>query len=259
MTAERDRLGVGIGRYVTGGHGHTDVAFEAFKRTVARMAEHATFDWFITRVEALESELDSIGGFDQALVDAFDGPEGYMCSAEAVDRYERMTGLAADIEEFASAFFVTLQTRLAAVRSLGVKVYEAALRDNLLNPPRRAAKQVLTGCDDVWELANYVKHRDEWPPILERDSQKQTFNVLVRLGVASEMQGVRRDLPNVVCEAAHRMAGGVSQTSRALQQILVLCAEACNSALTAVEADFDAHSDQLRAIRAIRAASAAST
>jgi len=65
-------LDISLGRLMTGNFCDVDAAVSKFERAAGRMEQHATWNWFIARVQELEGGLDAVGGCDAGLVDSIE-------------------------------------------------------------------------------------------------------------------------------------------------------------------------------------------
>lgn len=207
--------------------------------------------------KVLEDELADTGGWDQTIQEAIDSPWGYFGDLEAVKRHFKAEELLSDLEEFAAALIVTLQTRLTAVDAKAKKVYAvAAASDGLTNLPKYEKTDLLRKASpsfaDIWGLANYVKHRDEWGDVL-KDNQDSAFRALKRLGVATETSEGRKFETWILRAAVVRISGKPS-LSAGLEAIIQACEQICRQALAIIQSDFSRLETEINARREQNAA-----
>ncbi|HKO53343.1 MAG TPA: hypothetical protein VJV79_36795 [Polyangiaceae bacterium] len=181
-----------LGAAMTGNVSAADVAFGKFERDIERFEVGPAWDWFVERTAFLEAELAAAGGFDEQLADRIEETGTFFGPAEVYERHERTEYIGWQIEEVAMAFVVTLQARLNGLRAAANAVYEKASAEDLLTIARPSKLALLPPkLKAVWDVANYVKHNDEWGAELDKP-QLVTFDALRELGVASGTHNGRR-------------------------------------------------------------------
>jgi len=134
---ERTMLNYNLGRRLSGATCAADEAFHRMTWEIARIGDRATWKWFVDRIQALEAALVESGGFDEALADVVEAPDGFFGPTEVVDRFLRTSDICAEIEEAVVAFLVTMQPRLSAARSAANRVYDVARRIDKLDMPKK--------------------------------------------------------------------------------------------------------------------------
>jgi hypothetical protein len=239
-------LGATVGQWMSGRLCAVDEAFAELKRHAIWLGQHPAWGVFTQRVASLEAEVASRGGFDQELQDSIDRGSVFE-ETDRVNRYFIVFDLLSSMEDFAAAFFVTMQTRLNAIRVATERVYERAKEEDQI--PVASTHQLPAAFWHVWHVANYVKHHDQWGAKLS-PGQQQSFDVLKDLGVgieSSEPAG-RFRVSWVVAESARKIADE-PVLSHALIKIADLCRESSRSAQEAVQQDFAPFADQLKAVR----------
>jgi hypothetical protein len=109
---------------------------------------------------------------------------------EVLDRHLLAESICVEMEDLVGAFFVALQPRLNAVKQAARRVYFTAA--NIDRLPITPSKPMVTPTDFevTWQVANYVKHRDEWRRKLDAQ-QRKCFGALVALGIARVVNGRR--------------------------------------------------------------------
>lgn len=246
-----------IGQILLGYYSASDEAFDQATREVARFGKHATWEPFLARVKLLEDELADVGELSQAVQDALDSPFGYFGDRETINRHFKAEELLLDLEELTAALIVTLQTRLTAVNERAKRVFEvAATNDGLTDLPKYEKTELLRNANpcfaDIWGLANYVKHRDEWGEVL-KDNQESVFKTLKRLGVASETAEGRQFDTWILSAAVARITGKQS-LSDGLKAMIEICEQICRQALEKVQSDFSRFDTEIKARRKLNAA-----
>jgi len=230
---ETGPLGQGIGRTLSGKYCAADQAFSTLEHDARRLERHPAWEWFCQKVH----ELELVCPFDPELLDLIEGQGSYFGPKENVDRYLQMIDNCVDLEDLASAVFITLQTRLAAVRSGSAEVYKRAKdEDGLsLTIPKDLLPREFW---NIWHVANYAKHRDDWKGELNGD-QVRTFEVLKRLGVvANEHNPAERFRhPWVVMDCARRITGELT-LSAALRAAIDIARSLTREVLVRVQDDF---------------------
>ncbi|KYF83186.1 hypothetical protein BE17_20835 [Sorangium cellulosum] len=244
-------LRVEMGQLLFGRYSAADRAFERAVREVDRLTNHVTWETFLGRTRALEEEFAATGGLNPDVQEALDSPYGYFGLSEALTQHLKALELLSDLEDFATALILTLQTRLAAVDARALRVYEAASGDDKITTlPKYEKNQLLRAHSSfagIWSLANYIKHNDEWGPVLEKQ-QRKTFDALVGLGLAKEVAGVRELEPWLIVTAVSRITGK-TKLSEGLSEMISICERVCLQALALVQADFAPFYAQIDASR----------
>jgi hypothetical protein len=166
---------------------------------------------------------------------------------EIVDRHFLTEGICVEMEDVVGAFFVALQPRLNAVKVAAKRVYFAAANiDHLrIAPPRR----IVTPADfeSTWQVANFVKHRDEWRDVL-LDQQQECFDALVALGVAKLVNG-SRELDRWTLISAACAISGETTLANAVPAIVQHCESACHDIENSIQGDFSCIATEVDALR----------
>lgn len=234
------------GRRIAGNVCAADMAFEQLEREVSRLGHVSMWEWFAERCRQLELRLHELGGFDEHFAEQLEN-YGYMGTIEEFERFDETEALMFDLDALAGAFFVTLQPRLNAVKVAAKAVYQAAAEEDGLQVTVPKPLPVPTDFDTAWEVANFVKHNDEWGPTLER-RQQPTFAALCRLGVASDNQGQRHLDRWPLIMAACALAGETS-LAPAIGAIVTRCQTGGREIMAATQRDFAAHAAAVEAVR----------
>lgn len=239
-------LNYNLGRRLSGGTCAADEAFHRMTWEIARIGDRATWRWFVDRVQALAAALAEAGGFDEAVADLVEAPEGFFGATEVVDRFLRASDICAEIEEAVVAFLVTMQPRLSAARSAANRVYRVAREIDGIDISTKGI-QLPDKVQSVWNLTNYIKHNDEWGETLT-DRQRKSFVTLLDLGVATETDGKRGFVRWPVSEAVAKIANEHSIV-QAVPAIAELCAASCRQWEDLVQADFAKVGAAVEAVR----------
>jgi hypothetical protein len=227
-----------------------DLAFDEFVRAARRIDNHTTWGLVRTRLEALDTELGSIGGYDEELDDAVDNETGsFFGPKEAVDKYLTMTDLMFEIEELLAGFILTLQGRLTAAKSHALKVYRASVSDGVhLKPTARALELINVDKLDVWHVANYIKHHDEWQAVLDRKA-RTTFDAIAMIGIAATNDGQWYVGKWPLCRAAALMTKQQS-FAKAMDAMITTCRVRVNQMEEEILNDFSTVEGSLADARA---------
>lgn len=239
-----------LGQRIAGRVCRSDEAFYELHWEVTRLAQRATWAWFIDRVDTLESALSEAGGFDTEQANAWES--GQVC--DGIDKYLKTVEICCDLEDFVAAFFLTLQTRLTAVIAAARRTYDLARTDDDVEISTPKKHELLPGeLKSVWEIANYVKHKDEWPQAVSEmgaDAKpRRTLECLVQLGVATESEGKPEFVRWLLQESVHKVTGERS-LSVALGSIVRDCERGAQEIEERVQRDFLPLSRDLDAVRA---------
>jgi hypothetical protein len=237
-----------IGRALAGKVCAADEAFGDLERQISRFAIGPAWNWFVERASSLESELDAVGGFDERIADQLDVVGTAMLAADDWDRYEQADYLCWQLDEASTAFIVTLQPRLNGLRVAANAVYgRAKLEDSLpIVAPQRLElfpRQLAL----VWNVANYVKHRDEWGANLT-EQQRRAFDALLDLGVATGTQ-TDRELARFPSIGALCAISDRSSLREAIAVTLELCLAHAREMAARIQSDFEPFAAALEAAR----------
>jgi hypothetical protein len=238
-----------IGKEIAGNVCAADVAFNDFERQISRFEIGRAWDWFVDRVVALEQRLDALGGLDERIADQLDETGTFMGPAEVVERYDQAYELCWLLDEAATAFIVTLQPRLNALHVTARAIYEkAAVEDSLsVTVPTKLETLFPAFLVNVWNVANYVKHRDEWRAELNKQ-QRPSFETLLSLGVAAGAHNHRALARFPTIEAVIALAGK-TWLREAIPGVLALCAVAHGEMVKRIQYDFQPFATAIEARR----------
>jgi hypothetical protein len=246
---KRDMTGTlrySLGQRIAGRVCAADEAFDQLSREVWKLTYGSTWDWFAERLRVVETSLQEAGGFDEQLADEMESEGCYFGPTEVVERFDRTGAMCADLDALTGAFFVTIQPRLNAVKLAAERIYQVAIDvDGLTVGPKKIAMPA--DYEAAWEIANYVKHNDEWDDTLDR-RQQRAFDVLCRLGVGATAKGQRRLVRWPLIMAACALSGETS-LAPAVGTIVARCRAACQEITDAIQADFAPIAAEVEAVR----------
>lgn len=223
-----------------------DMAFERLEREVSRLAHVSMWEWFAERCRTLEAKLVELGGFNEHLAEQIE-TYGFFGRTEDFERFDETETLMFELESLAGAFFVTLQPRLNAVKVAARAVYQNAAGEDGLQIAVPPNVPVPSDFETAWQVANFVKHNDEWGATLNVP-QRRAFAVLCHLDVASEADGERSLARWPLIEGACALADDHVLAS-ALTAIVARCQAAGREILTAIQADFAPLAADVEAVR----------
>lgn len=166
---------------------------------------------------------------------------------EVADRHFQTEDICAELEELVAAFFVTLQPRLNAVKVAARRVYDRAAKIDGLDVRKPSALTFPAAFEAAWQMANYVKHCDEWEAALT-PQQQRCFEALVQLGTASVAEGQRK-LDRWVLVSAACALSEETTLARAVDVIVRRCKTSCDEIETAMQADFTRIATAVEAVR----------
>lgn len=239
----------------------TDLAFDRYQRVVHRLRHHLVLAGLLRAVGDAEVELQGCRAEVARSEAAPDNDDKLVRLAETWPRRERADELEIELEDCCEAFFLVLQTNLTALESAARGVFEAAeKRDRLPLIAPGSASLRLRDESQIWQIyqvANYVKHRDQWPTE-DANKRKPTIDVLLALNVIDDASDpVRNPTCRLTAACARAIAprAVASSTHDALQQLQWQCVAFGQSGEWTIQAQFDPHEAALDKIRSARAQS----
>jgi hypothetical protein len=236
-----------IGQRITGRVCAADESFSRLEREVARVGAGETWGWFAERMHALELSLADLGGFDEQLAEAMESPYGWLGPKEVFEKHEKTEDLCAELEALTAAFFVTLQPRLNAVKVAAKRVYEVASSLDELRLPDAAGPAWPLTLESAWQIANYIKHSDEWTADLDK-RQLRCFEALANLGVARIVDG-QREFDRCLLISVACTLSGETWLQPAIGTIVQQCVTASQEVAHSIQADFARIADDVEAVR----------
>jgi hypothetical protein len=151
----------------------------------------------------------------------------------------------------AAAFFVTLQPRLNSVVVAAKQIYQAAREVDCLRITESSAQNLRVDLDAIWQVADYVKHNDEWGEKLT-PLQHRCLDALVGVDVAAaDAEGKRVLTRWTVLSAACALSGETGETwlSAALAAIIQRSTEASLATERAIQTGFTKIAYAVEAVR----------
>ena len=204
--------------------------------------DHSALASILNAIPVLEARLPN-ATYDQSYLSPFGGGPTSGNIASDLELEE----LYGELDDLASAFFVVLQTRLSVVASRTHALAEMVEKALRIKIPGK--KQFLEAVHDVWAIANYVKHNDEWGEELNAQQQR-TFDQLVQIGIAAANVDARHryPTPHLAARAALLMAGEHCLSS-ALQTLVVRVNDQAYSIYESTLTTLEPHADALERLR----------
>ncbi len=236
-----------IGQRIAGRVCAADESFSRLERAVRRVGTAETWGWFAERIHALELSLAELGGFDEQLAQAVESTYGWLGPKEVFEQHEKTEELCAELEALTAAFFVTLQPRLNAVKVAAKRVYEVATSLDELHVADATGPAWPPTLESAWQIANYVKHSDEWTSDLDK-RQLRCFEALVSLGVAQIVDG-QREFDRWPLISAACALSGETWLQPAVGAIVQQCVTACRDVVQSIQADFAQIANDVEAVR----------
>lgn len=225
-----------LGQRMAGRVCAADEAFHTLQHKAAMLGDGGTWQWFADRFGTPETALWDAGGFDENLARQMESPYAFVGRQEDLDRHLLTERICAEMDDLVGAFFVALQPRLNAVKRAAERVYcSATTSDQLpIAPPK--AMVTPAAFEHAWQLANYIKHRDEWRQTLNK-GQQRCFEALVALGVATVVDGTREFDRWPLIEAACAISGEPT-LAKAVLVIVQRCESACRDIENSIQTAF---------------------
>jgi hypothetical protein len=212
-------LGASTGNRVQGYYCATDLAFEELKRYVRIFPLNPVWSVCIEQVETAERRLESLGSVTREVAEEILNEGTYPRNYEL---YEQALELFEEMDDFTSAVFVILGSRLRGVSEAVNRLHKHA---NLEAVPLPKGQHSFGG--DVGlarHVGNFAKHGDEWGETLN-DQQRRTLKALIRIGVATNDPKQRFTYNWVASNCALKL-GRQPLLSTSLREIVAKCREA---------------------------------
>lgn len=262
-----------IGDVITSGFGPIDLKARQLEWTVqgfsrspirGRMLERAAeiTSWLNENVPQLADavftfDMSDLDGWARLMAQHSNGPKHFSDTYEAVIEHQW------ELNELCGLYFISLQTALMAVTSAAIElarqiqaaqlptVHEGWTRLDWLRRCRTESSSNPSMASEVDHVANFVKHRDQWPVENASGVGRDTREAARRLGLVEN-----GDLPAYAADIRAVFAvSRESSVTAGLEQISKGCQSWCEQVLTLIEVDQRRNSDRIYAMRTSSGAS----